>query len=113
MARLAASTAKKSGGKRLVMSSNDALLSFIEDTLNLDPPDADAGATKLAEFARQVASGAAKVIRENKARVGKLMKDEKQLELSRRQLVGAVVRMRLLTWLRHRGGRIHIPRISM
>ncbi|HCC99558.1 MAG TPA: hypothetical protein DER64_03435, partial [Planctomycetaceae bacterium] len=109
----AASTATKSGGKRLVMSSNDAVLLFIEDTLNLDAPDADAGPTKLAEFASQVASGAAKVIKENKARVGELMKDEKQLELSRRQLVGAVVRLRLLTRLRHRGSTIHIPRLSM
>ena len=113
VARFAFSTATKSGGKRLAMSSNEGLRSLVEDTLKLDTPDADASPSDFAEFARQVASGATKVVKANDARIKRLLRDEKELELSRKQLIDAVVRLRLHTRLRHRGTTILIPRLSL
>jgi len=113
LAKVAFSTATRSGGKPLVTTSNQDLRSLIEDTLKLELPDSESSPRQLVEFARQVAAGSKKLVKVNDARLKRIEQDEKRLELSRKQLVNAVVHMRLSTRIRYRGSTILIPRLSM
>jgi hypothetical protein len=113
LAKVAFSTATKSGGKRLVTTSNQDLRSLIEDTLKLELPDSESSPRQLKEFALLVAAASKKLVTANEARIKRIEQDEKQLDLSRRRLDNAVVHMRLATRIRYRGSTILIPRLSM
>ena len=112
-ARLVGAIARKSGGKRLAMNANDGVRSFVEDRLKLQWPGPDADAGELASFGRKVVQESRKAGVTIASRLVELKKQERQLDSNRKQLVGATVRFRLMTRMRHLGIDVLVPRLSL